>query len=40
LTDEVKAKMVKAVADGKRDAVQNAIGKYKVTDKVRKEILG
>lgn len=40
LTDEVKAKMLKAVAEGKRDAVENAIGKYKVTDKVRKEILG
>jgi len=40
LTDEVKAKMLKAVAEGKRDAVENAIGKYKVTAKVRKEILG
>lgn len=40
LTDDIKTKMVKAVKDGKRDAVENAIGKYKVSDKVRKEILG
>ena len=40
LTDEIKAKMISAVADGKRDAVENALGKYKITAKVRKEILG
>ena len=40
LTDEIKAKMVSAVAEGKRDAVENALGKYKITAKVRTEILG
>lgn len=40
LTDEIKAKMISAVADGKRDAVENALGKYNITAKVRKEILG
>ena len=40
LTDEIKAKMVSAVAEGKRDAVENALGKYKITAKVRNEILG
>lgn len=40
LTDEIKAKMVSAVAEGKRDAVESALGKYKITAKVRKEILG
>ena len=40
LTAEIKAKMVSAVAEGKRDAVENALGKYKITAKVRKEILG
>lgn len=40
LTDEIKAKMISAVAEGKRDAVENALGKYKITTKVRKEILG
>ena len=40
LTDEIKAKMIAAVKDGKRDAVENALGKYKITAKVRKEILG
>lgn len=40
LTDEIYQKMVKAVADGKRDAVESALGNYKVTAKVRKEILG
>lgn len=39
LTDEVKAKMLQAVKDGKRDAVENALGNYKVTKKVREEIL-
>jgi len=40
LTAEIKAKMVAAVAEGKRDAVESALGKYKITAKVRKEILG
>ena len=40
LTDEVKSKMIQAVADGKRDAVENALGNYKVTKKVKEEILG
>lgn len=40
LTDEIKAKMISAVKEGKRDAVENALGKYKITAKVKKEILG
>jgi hypothetical protein len=40
LTDEIKAKMVSAVAEGKRDAVENALGKYKITAAQRKAILG
>lgn len=40
MTDDVKKKMIDAVKNGKRDAVENAIGKYKVTAKDRKEILG
>jgi hypothetical protein len=40
MTDDVKQKMIDAVKNGKRDAVENAIGKYKVTAKDRKEILG
>lgn len=40
LTDDIKAKMIAAVKDGKKDAVENALGKYKITAKVRKEILG
>ena len=40
LTDDIYEKMKKAVADGKRDAVENALSNYKVTAKVRKEILG
>lgn len=40
LTDDIKAKMVKAVKDGKKDAVENALGKYKVTEAQKKEILG
>lgn len=40
LTDDIKAKMMKAVSEGKRDAVENALGKYKITAKQRKEILG
>ena len=40
LTDDVKAKMIAAVGNGQRDVVENALGKYKVTAKQRKEILG
>jgi len=40
LTDDIKEKMIAAVKDGKKDAVENALGKYKITAKVRKEILG
>ena len=40
LTKEIKEKMLAAVKDGKRDAVENALGNYKVTAKQRKEILG
>lgn len=40
LTKEVMDKMIKAVADGKRDAVENALGKYEVTTAQRKKILG
>ena len=39
LTDEIKANMIKAVKDGKKAAVENALGKYKVTKKLREEIL-
>lgn len=40
LTKEVMDKMIKAVSDGKRDAVENALGKYEVTTAQRKKILG
>lgn len=40
LTDDVKAKMIEAVKNGKRDAVENALGNYKVSKKVQEEILG
>lgn len=40
MTDEVKAKMIEAVKNGKREAVENALGNYKVTKKVKEEILG
>jgi hypothetical protein len=40
LTDEIKAKMLSAVASGNKEAVEKALGKYKVTAKVKKEILG
>ena len=40
LTKEIMDKMIKAVADGKRDAVENALGKYEVTAAQRKKILG
>ena len=40
LTDDIKEKMIQAVRDGKRNAVENALGKYKITTEVAKEILG
>ena len=40
LTDEIKAKMIAAVEAGNKSAVENALGKYKITAKVKKEILG
>lgn len=40
LTKEVKEKMIQAVADGKKEAVEKALANYKCTAKVRKEILG
>lgn len=40
MTDEVKAKMIEAVKNGKRDKVESALENYKVTKKVREEILG
>lgn len=40
LTDDIKAKMIAAVEAGNKSAVENALGKYKVTAKVKKEILG
>lgn len=40
LTKEIMDKMIKAVADGKRDAVENALGKYEMTAAQRKKILG
>jgi len=40
LTDDIVEKMVDAVKNGKRDAVQNALGKYKVSDQQKKLILG
>lgn len=39
LTEEIKTNMIKAVKEGKKDAVENALGKYKVTKKLREEIL-
>ncbi len=39
MTDEVKAKMIGAVANGKKAAVETALAKYKVSAAVRKEIL-
>jgi hypothetical protein len=38
LTDEIKNKMIKAVQSGKKDAVENALGKYKVSEAQKKEI--
>ena len=40
MTDEVKAKMIEAVKNGKRDKVESALENYKVSKKVREEILG
>jgi len=40
MTDDVKAKMISAVANGKKAAVETALAKYKVSAAVRKEILG
>jgi hypothetical protein len=40
LTKEIKEKMIQAVADGKKEAVEKALENYKCTAKVRKEILG
>lgn len=40
LTKDVMDKMIKAVADGKRDKVEEALGKYEVTPAQRKKILG
>lgn len=39
LTDEVKSRMIEAVKDGKKSAVENALSGYKVTAKIKKEIL-
>lgn len=39
LTDDIKDNMIKAVKEGKKDAVANALGKYKVTKKLKEEIL-
>jgi len=40
MTDDVKAKMIEAVKNGKRDKVESALENYKVSKKVREEILG
>ena len=40
LTDDIIAKMKAAVESGKRDAVESALGNYKVTAAQRKDILG
>jgi hypothetical protein len=40
LTKEIKEKMIQAVADGKKEAVEKALLNYKCTAKVRKEIIG
>ena len=40
LTKEVMTKMEKAIADGKRDMVEAALGKYQVTASQRKQLLG
>jgi len=40
LTDDIVEKMVDAVKNGKRDAVENALGKYQVSAQQKKLILG
>ena len=40
LTKEIMTKMEKAIADGKRDMVEAALGKYQVTAAQRKQLLG
>mgnify|MGYP000190791989 CR=1 FL=1 len=39
LTDEIKKNMISAVKDGKKGAVERALSNYKVTKKVKDEIL-
>lgn len=39
LTKEIKEKMIQAVADGKKEAVEKALANYKTTKKVEEEIL-
>lgn len=39
LTDEIKTRMIEAVKNGKKDAVETALTKYKITDKVKNEII-
>lgn len=39
LTDEIKGKMIQAVKNGNRAAVENALGNYQVSEDVKKEIL-
>jgi len=39
LTDDIRDNMIKAVKEGKKDAVANALEKYKVTKKLKEEIL-
>ena len=39
LTDEIKGKMIQAVKNGNRDAVENAIGGYDISEDIKKEIL-
>ena len=40
LTKEIMTKMEKAIADGKRDMVEQALSKYTVTAAQRKQLLG
>lgn len=39
LTKEIKEKMIQAVADGKKEAVEKALANYRTTKKVKEEIL-
>lgn len=39
MTDEIKAKMLQAVKNGNKDAVENAIGNYDISKKEAQEIL-